>query len=453
MLARRWTQLALAVLWLLDGALQLQPSMLGTGLARNIIEPASAGQPAPVAVSVRWVAHLILGWPLGFDLIFGLAQLCIGAAILYRRTLRLGLAASVAWAAAVWWFGEAAGQVTSGAANLITGAPGAVLLYAVTALLVWPGLRTSRFVGIAWAAFWGTGALLQLLPGQRGAGSVASAITSNAAMAPRWIAATEAVLGRAASGAGAWAPATVTMLFLVIAAAPFLPGTTRVAGLALGAVTACGIWLVGEGLGDLNSGQATDPNTGPLLILLALATASATSEPSAWDTQPSAARGTDHEFPAPAEPSARRPAQKWRGRAAWVLAVTAAGCAVAVAAGGHAPDAGTAMTSMKPSSSPGAGPAMPAMTQPLLVRVLGTSSARIYLGVENDGQRSYTQRTVTLPYSVTVSGQAQSVTVLAQKEGGTAGATISCAIEMDGTPMTTDRAAGTDSAVSCELDP
>jgi hypothetical protein len=223
--------------------------------------------------------------------------------------------------------------------------------------------------------------LLQLLPAQRGAGSVASAITSNAAVAPRWIAATEAVLGRAASGAGAWAPATVTALFLVIAAARFLPGAGRAAGLAVGAVTACGIWLVGEGLGDLTSGQATDPNTGPLLILLALATAAATSEPSAWDAQPSAARGTDPEFPAPAEPSARRPAQARRGRAAWVFAVTAAGCAVAVAAGGRAPDAGTAMTSMKPSSSPGAGPALQAMTQ-LLVRVLGTSSARIYLGVE-----------------------------------------------------------------------
>ncbi len=85
---------------------------------------------------------------------------------------------------------------------------------------------------------------------------------------------------------------------------------------------------------------------------------------------------------------------------------------------------------------------MAAMAQPLLVQVAGTSSARIYLGVENNGQRTYTQRTVTLPYSMTVPGQAQSVTVLAQQAGGTGGGTISCVIDMDGTPMVTDRSAG-----------
>jgi hypothetical protein len=31
------------------------------------------------------------------------------------------------------------------------------------------------------------------------------------------------------------------------------------------------IWLVGEDLGDIFTGRGTDPNTGPLLVLLALA--------------------------------------------------------------------------------------------------------------------------------------------------------------------------------------
>jgi hypothetical protein len=431
--------------------------MLGRGLARNIIEPTGMGQPAAVADSVRWSAHLILAAPLAFDLTFAVAQLCIGAAILYRRTLRLGLAASVAWAAVVWWFGEGAGQLTSGAATLITGAPGAVLLYAVIALLVWPGVKTSRWTGIAWTALWVTGALLQLLPAQRGAGSVASAITSSAGMAPHWLASTDLVLGSAASGAGARAPATVTALFLVIAAGPYLAGRARIACLALGAITACAIWLIGEGLGGLYTGQATDPNTGPLLILLAFATTIATSKPRAWDTGPPVADSADSEFPTAAPAYAGR-ARAWQGRAGWILAVVAAGCAVAIASGGHSPQqprqASGAMTPMKPASSRGeASSAMPAMTEPLVVRVAGTSSARVYLDLDNNGQRSYTRRTVALPYSVTVPGQAESVAVIAQTQGKTASSTISCTIEMNGTPMAADRASGPDSLVSCEVDP
>jgi hypothetical protein len=430
---RRWIQIALGVLWLVDGALQLQPYMLGTGLAKGVIEPAGQGQPAIVADSVRWAAHLILISPVAFDLLFALAQLGIGAAILYRPTLRIGLAASIAWAAAVWWFGEAAGQVFSGAATFITGAPGSVLLYALLALLVWPGARTGRWVSIAWAAVWGTGALLQLPPPQRGAGSVASAITSGASMAPRWIASADDALGRAAAGAGGWAPAIVTALLVVIAAAPYLPRPARITGLVLGAVAAGGIWVVGEGLGGLTTGQATDPNTGPLLVLLAVAAVTATSEPAVWD--PGAA---------PAPPVASRgPARPVRPRAAWVIAVGAAAGAVFLAAVGHSPPAPASAMAPKMTS------AMP----PLLVKVLGTRSARVELDVDDDGQRSFTQRTVTLPYTVAVNGRAESVAVIAQANDGAASAAISCTIEMDGTAMTTDRASGAHSLVSCELDP
>ena len=45
---------------------------------------------------------------------------------------------------------------------------------------------------------------------------------------------------------------------------------TRV-GLVTAVVLAAVIWVVGENLGEIATGQATDPNTGPLLILLAAA--------------------------------------------------------------------------------------------------------------------------------------------------------------------------------------
>jgi len=62
-LTRRCLQMALGLLWLADGALQLQPVMLSTRFARQIISPAGAGQQAFVAVPVHWAARLIAAHP------------------------------------------------------------------------------------------------------------------------------------------------------------------------------------------------------------------------------------------------------------------------------------------------------------------------------------------------------------------------------------------------------
>ena len=55
--------------------------------------------------------------------------------------MRLALAASIAWSIGVWWFGEGFGGVLSGAASPLNGAPGAVILYALLAVLLWPADR------------------------------------------------------------------------------------------------------------------------------------------------------------------------------------------------------------------------------------------------------------------------------------------------------------------------
>ncbi len=55
--------------------------------------------------------------------------------------MRVALAASIAWAIGVWWFGEGLGGVLSGAAGPLNGAPGAVIIYALLAVLLWPADR------------------------------------------------------------------------------------------------------------------------------------------------------------------------------------------------------------------------------------------------------------------------------------------------------------------------
>jgi hypothetical protein len=64
----------------------------------------------------------------------------IGLGLLHRRTVKAALALSFAWALIVWWFGEGLGMLVTGTANPLTGAPGAVLPYAVVGLLAWPAV-------------------------------------------------------------------------------------------------------------------------------------------------------------------------------------------------------------------------------------------------------------------------------------------------------------------------
>ncbi len=54
-------------------------------------------------------------------------------------------------------------------------------------------------------------------------------------------------------------------------AAGILCRATTPAALLLSVLVALVIWVFGENFGGLLTGQATDPNTGPLLILLAVA--------------------------------------------------------------------------------------------------------------------------------------------------------------------------------------
>ena len=294
--ARRRVQIVLGLLWLLDGALQLQPYMFGRGFGSQIIAPAGDGQPHVVAASVTWSANLILTHPALFDIAFAVVQLLTGAAILWRRTSTLGLLASLPWALGVWWFGEAAGQLFGGQATLLTGAPGAVLLYALVAVLVLPPFALGRFAlprfdvgrvaAWAWSAVWVGGAAMRLVPSQRSGSSLADALRGAADGAPGWLAhAGDAVAGYLAHG-GQAAAIALAAAFVVIAVAPHVrsfvsPGNLasalRYAGLSLGVVTSLLMWVFGQSCGQLYTGQATDPNSGPLLVVLAYVVGAATA--------------------------------------------------------------------------------------------------------------------------------------------------------------------------------
>ncbi|MFL6110109.1 MAG: hypothetical protein ACJ786_01960 [Catenulispora sp.] len=279
-MGRRGVQVALGLLWLLDGALQLQPYMLGPHLSADVIAPASEGQPGFVSSGVSWAADLVAAHPMEWDLVFAAVQLVIGLGFLIPRfrVVRLAVVASVAWGLGVWYFGEGLGGLASGQMDLVTGAPGAVLLYVVLALAAWPTAPTGRrqpppaaWLPIAWALLWLGGALWQGAPAHDSASVVAGDIRDSAAGAPDWLARLDRTTSAHALAGGGRTVGALVAVMVVVGLFGLVRGGPRALAAALGIALAAAMWLLGQGLVELATGRSTDPNSGPLLIVMALA--------------------------------------------------------------------------------------------------------------------------------------------------------------------------------------
>lgn len=283
--ARRLLQLALGMIWLLDAALQFQPYMFSRSFVTGIIEPTAAGNPRAVAHSITWVAHLLLHHLVPFNVVFATLQLLVAIGILYAPTVRPALAASIGWAVLVWWFGEGLGGVLAGNTPIM-GAPGAVILYAVVAVLVWPdgreltgpgegsreptafgGLIGRRGALLVWLALWGGLAWLLLLPGNRSPSAMGSMVAGMAGGQPGWVRSVETGLGRILVHHGTEVSVILAALCgLVALGVWFRPtlGPALVVAVQIGAA----FWVC-EAFGGIFTGAGTDPNSGLLLILLA----------------------------------------------------------------------------------------------------------------------------------------------------------------------------------------
>jgi hypothetical protein len=294
--ARRRLQLVLAGLWLLDAVLQYQSYMFTRGFTGELAA-AAPGNPAFVAGPVRWSAGLAAGHLTLANAAFATLQLLIGLGIAWRPTARLMLGVSVAWALAIWWLGEGLGLLLTGTASPVNGAPGAALLYAVAAVLLWPvpGRATARrptagrtpasrtaggpaaaAIGdrparAGWLLLWGGLAVLVVQPAARAPGAVSGMLTEMADGQPAWLAGTDRHLASALSQHGLAVAVILAALLAVVAVLGCLPARSATrAAVSLGVALAAVIWLA-EGLGGMFNGMATDPNTGPLLALIALA--------------------------------------------------------------------------------------------------------------------------------------------------------------------------------------
>ena len=278
---RRTLQLALAVIWLLDGVLQYQPSMFTSDFPR-MLAGTSSGNPAVVASPITWSATFIDHHLVVVNAVFATIQLALGLGIAWRPTVKLALGASVAWSLGVWWFGEGLGSVLTGNASPVNGAPGAVILYALLAVLLWPADRdpAAPFVagravgrGVArglWLVLWASLAFFAVQPASRAPRAIGGMVSDMAAGQPGWLARIDQHAASALDHQGLAASIVLAVALAAVAVGPCLPARMARAAIVLAIVLAALIWLA-EGLGGLFTGAGTDPNSAPLLALLAVA--------------------------------------------------------------------------------------------------------------------------------------------------------------------------------------
>ena len=280
---QRTYRLVLATIWLLDAALQLQPAMFTRGSTgfSGMLNRAAAGNPGFVYHSVAWNASNVYHQPILSNTIFASIQFLIAFGLVYRRTCRPALVLSIVWAVGVWWFGEAAGEIFQGGATPFGGGPGGVLFYAVLAVLLWPSRGSdkpfvaARTVGVGaakaiWVLVWGVLAVLSLVGSGRSPRALRQVIVAVDSGQPGWLAHIDRSSESLFLHHGMTAAVLLAVVCVVVAAGVFARPPVTQATLVLAIVVFALIWLAVQNVGGILAGGATDPNSGPLVIMLVL---------------------------------------------------------------------------------------------------------------------------------------------------------------------------------------
>jgi len=270
--SRRAITTALGLIWLLDGALQFQSFMYSNGFIQMLTGMAP-GQPAWLYHSLHWAANIANGNLTLWNTLFALTQVAIGLGLLYRPTLKPALLLSFGWAFIVWWFGEAFGMLFMNMANPLTGAPGAVLLYGLIGLMVWPNDRPGGLLGvrgarITWCALWIVSGFLLLLQVNSTANATKNLINA-APSGMSWLSSLQDWVAKGAAGNGLIIALVLALASVVIGIGVAVGRSPR-ALLWLAIVLNLAYWVVTQGFGGIFAGGATDPNAGPLFVLLAV---------------------------------------------------------------------------------------------------------------------------------------------------------------------------------------
>jgi hypothetical protein len=281
-LTTRGIQIALGLIWLLVGLLQFQSFMYTHGIVSEVFAPAAEKQWSIVGGPMKTIddfyGHDLTLW----NTLAAEIQCAIGLGlVLSKKTVKPALLVSFGWALAVWWFGEGFGGLTSNTLpSPLKGAPGAVILYAIIGLLVYP---TSKQKGCSpvdegplgdrgglyvWSGLWVFSAGLWLVNVNRAKDATHEMIKGMANASPQWLAKFQTSVGNHTQGHGT----TIAVVLAIVSLTVAIGVWTRLRWpvLIAGIVISIAYWVFGQSLGGpFWIGNATDVNAGPLFVLLA----------------------------------------------------------------------------------------------------------------------------------------------------------------------------------------
>ncbi|MGA8745970.1 MAG: hypothetical protein WB507_08900 [Solirubrobacterales bacterium] len=280
----RGIQVTLGLIWLLDGLLQFQSFMYTHNLITQVFQPAAEGQPGIVSAPMKTFDNFYGSDLALWNTLAGEIQCAIGLGlILTRKTVKPALLISFCWAFVVWWLGEGFGGITAyTTSSPLMGAPGAVFLYAIIGVLVWPTSREAKRSAadsgplgdrgglIAWTGLWVLSAILWMLNDNRAKSATHDMIAEMASASPHWLASIQNSVASSAQGQGETIAVVLAIVSLTVAIGVWT--RFRLPALLVGIVISLAYWVFGQSLGGpFWAGGGTDVNSGPLFVLFAAA--------------------------------------------------------------------------------------------------------------------------------------------------------------------------------------
>ena len=281
----------LGVLWLIDGLLQLQPQMFTMNMVNGVMQPAAQGQPAPIAASLDWIIALTTHNLVLFNWLIAILQIALGVLIFLGKWVRPTLIVSIIWAIIVWYAGEGMSLLLTGQASVLTGAPGSVLFYALLAVVLLPrsnhthatdgkdtsfrGLLSRYQLQLVLGGFWVFAALLQLQPYWWQNGQISQQVSSlytSGTLSHIILDPSLHLLSSLSANSEVELNIVLIGVFLLLGAGLFVARGRNVRPwLVATIIVSLILWWFNQALGMTLTGMATDPNSGPLVILVALA--------------------------------------------------------------------------------------------------------------------------------------------------------------------------------------
>ena len=276
---KRKIQISLGIFWLLDGLLQLQPNMFTKATNENLFNSVAMGQPSLIKAPMDLAAHMFLTNVILFNSLTAITQLVIGILIVSKRYTNLGLIISIGWGLLIWFVGEGFGGLPTMMASVITGAPGAVLLYVIIALAVLnsdkkeasdKANQSAYWLPFAWAALWIGGGIYQIFSQTASTDMLSQMIYSAPNGGPNWLIGLDQYTAGLINSLGVWANIIIVTTMLLLGLSVFYR-RTRIIGIILAIIVSIIFWVVGQNIGTIYSGGSTDPNSGLLYCLMGLA--------------------------------------------------------------------------------------------------------------------------------------------------------------------------------------